>query len=212
MAAMTTSVRQQAVQLIEDAETAAVALQPARLEILEALREPDSGAGVARRLKLPRQRVGYHLRELEKRGLLRHVEDRRRGNCVERIVQATARYYLVSPSALGPVGADAAAVRDRFSSGYQVAVLARSLRDVAVLQERARAAGKKLPTMTVQSDVRFANARSQAAFAEELANALASLAAKYHDDAAEGGRTFRFTIAGHPAPLESTDTRPSEAG
>jgi len=207
-----TASAQQAVQLIEDPETAAVALQPARLEILEALREPDSGAGVARRLGLPRQRVGYHLRELEKRGLVRHVEDRRRGNCVERIVQATARYYVVSPAALGPVGADAAAVRDRFSSAFQVAVLARSLRDVAVLQERARAAGKKLPTMTLQTDVRFSSPATQAAFAEELANAVAALVAKYHDDAAEDGRTFRFTIAGHPAPHDSTDAQTSEAG
>jgi DNA-binding transcriptional ArsR family regulator len=195
---------QQAVQLIDDPETAAVALQPARLEILEALRDPDSGTGVARRLGLPRQRVGYHLRELEKRGLLRHVEDRKRGNCVERIVQATARYYLVSPAALGPVEADPGSIRDRFSSAYQVAVMARTLRDVAELQGRARDAGKKLPTLTLQTDVRFANAAAQGAFAEELTNALAALVAKYHDDAAERGRTFRFTVAGHPAPTEPT--------
>lgn len=195
---------QQAVQLIDDPETAAVALQPARLEILEALREPDSGAGVARKLGLPRQRVGYHLRELEKRGLVRHVEDRKRGNCVERIVQATARYYLVSPSALGPMAADPGAIRDRFSSAYQVAVMARTLRDVAELQGLARDAGKKLPTLTLQTDVRFANAAAQGAFAEELANALAALVARYHDAAAERGRTFRFTVAGHPAPAEPT--------
>jgi DNA-binding transcriptional ArsR family regulator len=201
---------QHAVDLIDDPETAAAALQPARLEILEALREPDSAAGVGRRLGLPRQRVGYHLRELEKRGLVRHVEDRKRGNCVERIVQATARYYLVSPAALGPMGADPSSIRDRFSSAYQVAVMARTLRDVAVLQGRARDAGKKLPTLTLQTDIRFANAAAQGAFAEELANALAGLAARYHDEAAERGRTFRFTVAGHPAPLDTTDPNPSE--
>jgi DNA-binding transcriptional ArsR family regulator len=192
------------VEVIEDAAVAAVALDPARLEILEALREPDSAASIARRLGQPRQRVGYHLKELEKRGLVRHVEDRRRGNCVERIVQATARHYLVSPAALGPVGADPAAIRDRFSSAYLVAVTARTLRDVATLQEKARAAGRKLPTMTLQVDVRFADPVAQNGFAEDLANAVASLAARYHDAEAPGGRTFRFAIGGYPAPPEAT--------
>lgn len=198
-----TASAQQAIELIADPEIAAAALQPARLEILEALREPDSAAGIARRLGLPRQRVGYHLKELERRGLVRHVEDRRRGNCVERVVQATARYYVVSPSALGPVGADPAAVRDRFSSAYLIAVAARTLRELATMQTRARSAGKKIPTLTLQADVRFANPASQNGFAEELANAFATLIAKYHDGAAEGGRTFRVTVGGYPAPPES---------
>jgi DNA-binding transcriptional ArsR family regulator len=202
--------RQQTIDLIRDAETAAAALQPSRLEILEALREPDSAAGVARRLGQPRQRVGYHLRELERRGLVRHVEDRKRGNCVERIVQATARHYLVSPSVLGSLAADPSVVLDRFSSAYQVAVVAKTLRDVALLQEGARQAGRKLPTMTLQTDVRFANAAAQSAFAEDLANALAQLVSRYHDEAAEGARTFRFTLTGHPAPASEPGTTTEE--
>jgi DNA-binding transcriptional ArsR family regulator len=199
---------QHSVEVIEDAGIAALALQPSRLEILDALREPDSAANVARRLGQPRQRVNYHLKELEKGGLVRHVEDRRRGNCVERIVQATARHYLVSPAALGPVSADPAAIRDRFSSAYLVAVTARTLREVATLQEQARASGRKLPTMTVQVDVRFADPAAQSGFAEELSNAVASLTAKYHDAAAANGRTFRFAIAGYPAPPESETPSP----
>ena len=199
---------QHSVEMIEDAGVAALALQPSRLEILEALREPDSAANVARRLGQPRQRVNYHLKELEKSGLVRHVEDRRRGNCVERIVQATARHYLVSPSALGPMSADPAAIRDRFSSAYLVAVTARTLKEVAKLQEGSRATGRKLPTLTVQVDVRFANPAAQHAFAEELSNAVASLTAKYHDAEAPKGRTFRFAIAGYPAPPESETPPP----
>lgn len=191
--------QQLAIEVIDDPETAALVLQPARRAILDALREPDSAAGVARRLGQPRQRVTYHLRELEKRGLIEPVEERRRGNCLERVVRSTARHYVVSPLALGPLEADPAAIRDRFSSTYQVAVLSRSLRDLAELRERARSAGKKLPTMTLQADVRFADAAAQSGFAEELANAVAGLVAKYHDAEAPGGRTFRFTLTGHPA-------------
>jgi hypothetical protein len=52
--------------------------------------------------------------------------------------------------------------------------------------------------------VRFASAEARAGFAEELATAIARLAAKYHDAQAPGGRVFRFVVAGHPA------TKPQE--
>ena len=71
------------------------------MQILKLLREPRSAASVARELELPRQRVTYHVRALEKSGLLRNVGERRRGNFVEQLVQATARYYLIAPQALG---------------------------------------------------------------------------------------------------------------
>ena len=88
---------------------AAMLLDPLRLRLLEGLREPDSAAGLARRLRLPRQRVNYHLRELEKHKLVELVGRKRRGNCTARILRATARSYVISPAALGGVGADPAA-------------------------------------------------------------------------------------------------------
>ena len=50
--------------------------------------------------------------------------------------------------------------------------------------------------VSLSSEVRFANAETRNAFAEELANVLARLAAKYHDDEAPGGRRFRFFVGG----------------
>lgn len=191
---------QDAVSLIDRPHAAAALLQPSRLEILGRLREPDSAAGVARALGLPRQRVGYHVRELEKEGLLHHVGDRRKGNCVERLVQATARHYIIAPQVLGALGATPDEVRDRFSSSYLVSVAADAIRTVADLRERAAQAGKQLPTLTIQADVRFRDAAAQNAFAEELATCLARLVREHHDPGAKSGRTFRFAVLGHPAP------------
>lgn len=191
--------------LIEGVQRARAVLRAPRLEILERLREPDSAAGVARALGLPRQRVTYHVRELEKQGLLRVVGERRRGNFVERLVQATARHYLIAPQALGALGVRPDAIRDRFSSAYLIAVSAQTIREVSELRERARAAGKRLPTLTLETEVRFATAADQHAFAEALTNFVAELAARYHDADAENGRTFRFTIGGHPASGRSGD-------
>ena len=79
-----------ALDLVQDLDQAAALLHPTRLRVLEGLAEPDSAAGLARRLGLPRQQVNYHLRELEKRQLIEEVDQRRKGNCIERIVRATA--------------------------------------------------------------------------------------------------------------------------
>ncbi len=188
-----------AVAVIASAGKAMALLDPLRLRLLEGLREPESAAGLARRLRLPRQRVNYHLRELEKQKLVELVGRRRRGNCTARLLRATARAYVISPAALGAVAADPAAVRDRFSSAYLLAVAARALEDVGRLDERARQSGKRLATLTLETEVRFASAEARSAFAEELARAVARLVDKYHDGSAPGGRPFRFVLAGYPA-------------
>jgi DNA-binding transcriptional ArsR family regulator len=201
-----------AVEVLRAPERAAALLDPVRLQIVRELAEPDSASGLARRLGVPRQRLNYHLRELERHGLVELVEERKKGNCLERIVRATARSYVVGPDALGGIGADPERVVDRFSAAYLVALASRSIREVALLRARAEKAGKKLATFSLHADVRFASAEARTAFTEELATAVAKLVAKHHDERAEGGRLFRFTIAAHPAltePAADEDLPPS---
>jgi DNA-binding transcriptional ArsR family regulator len=186
--------------VIQDTRRAQSVLEPVRLRLLESLRQPDSAAGLARRLGMPRQKLNYHLRELEKHGFVELVEERRKGNCVERIVRASARSYVVDPAALGALAADPDRVSDRLSASYLMAVAARAIRDLAGLRRKADAAGKKIATLTLQADVRFANAEARHAFASELSREIARLAAKYHDETAPGGRRFRFFVGGHPDP------------
>jgi hypothetical protein len=50
--------------------------------------------------------------------------------------------------------------------------------------------------------VRFASAEKRAQFARELTDAVARLAAKYHDERAPGGRRFRLLAAVHPTTTE----------
>jgi DNA-binding transcriptional ArsR family regulator len=184
--------------LADHAQTAAM-LHPMRLRILDALREPGSASTVARQLGIARQKVNYHLRELEKAGLLEEIEQRRSGNCIERIVRAKATHYLVNPELLGSLAADEGSVEDRFSSAYLIALAAGAIRDVASLQQRAVKAKKRVATFALQADVRFATAEERKQFTEELANAVAKLAAKYHDDETPGGRAYRFIIGAYPA-------------
>jgi DNA-binding transcriptional ArsR family regulator len=189
-----------AVAVIRRPGPAAAALDPIRQRVLSHLREPDSATGLARRLRLPRQKVNYHLRTLEAAGLVELVEERRKGNCLERVVRATAHAFVISPEALGAVAPPADLTADRLSSAYLIAAAGRTIRDLAELETRARKSGKRLATLTLETDVRFATAADRAAFAEELAEAVARLTAKYHDDRAPGGRRFRLLAAVHPVP------------
>jgi len=196
-------------EVIRNRQTAVRILQPLRQQILQGLSEGDSASGLARRLAVPRQKVNYHLRELEKEGLVELVEEKRRGNCTERVVRATARSYLISPEALGTLGSDPDEIRDRFSASYLVAIAGRAVSEIAGLQAEASRAGQRLATLTLTSEVRFASAETRNAFSEELATALARLSAKYHDGDTPGGRRFQFFVGGYPA--RKRDARRSEA-
>jgi hypothetical protein len=76
---------------------------------------------------------------------------------------------------------------------------AKGVRDLAILVGRATRAGKKLSTLSLETEVRFRSAPDRHAFAEELARTVARLTAKYHDEGAPGGRRFRFFVGAYPA-------------
>lgn len=196
--------------MIQEMGKAAALLDPLRLQIIQNLREPDSASGLARRLQIPRQKMNYHVRELEREGFIEQIGERRRGNCVERIVRATANAYLIDPALLGSLGIDPTHVQDHFSSAYLVAVAAKAIRELAVLRSRAEKAGKRLATLTLQTEVHFASASDRNAFAEELAKAVGYLSAKYNDKKkGEGGRTFQFFVGGYPALVEAQPEQPA---
>lgn len=189
----------QGVEVIRDAQQAVVMLKPPRPEILEQLREPDSASGLARRLDVPRQRLNHHLKELERAGFLELVEERRKGNCTERVMRSVARYYLISPEALGAVGADEPErLRDRFSWSYLLSIAGKAVRDLAILRRRADRARRRLATFSLETEVRFASAKNRNAFAEELTQEVARLVSQYHDEQAPRGRRFRFFVGGYP--------------
>jgi DNA-binding transcriptional ArsR family regulator len=191
------------VAVIEDAEAALVALDPIRSRLLAALaHEPASAAGVAQRLGLARQKVGYHLKALQDRGLVVEVDQRRHGGLTERVLAATAAAYVVSPAAMGDAAPDPRRVPDRLSASYLLALAARVVGEVGALLRGAARAGKQLPTLSIDTDIRFRSPTERAAFADELAGAVRSLAARYHDEAAPDGRWYRVVALSHPRPTE----------
>ncbi len=197
------------IQVIDDPSTATVALEPVRSRLLSELAEPASAATLATRVGLARQKVNYHLHALEGHGLVRLAEERKWGGLTERLLVATAASYVVSPSAMGPVAVDPNRERDRLSASYLIALGARVVREVGDLIRRAHEAGKRLATLSVDTEIRFRSPAERAAFSDELAEAIANLAAKYHDESAPGGRAHRLVIMAHPLPQKTDSREPS---
>ncbi len=188
------------VEVIEDAGAAAVALDPLRARLLSELAKPGSAATVAARVGLARQKVNYHLKALESHGLLELAEERMRGGITERVLRATAAAYVVSPAALGESAADPDDASERLAARYLIARAGRVVRVVGGLAQRAAAAGKRLPTMAIDTEIRFRSSEDRAAFADELTAAVIDLAARYHHD---DGRPHRLIVAAHPRPEET---------
>jgi DNA-binding transcriptional ArsR family regulator len=205
------------VAVIDDPAAAEVTLDPVRARLLAELAEPASATMLAARVGLARQKVNYHLRALERHGLVELVEERRKGNVTERMLRATAASYVISPAALAAVQPDPARAPDQLSARWLLALAARLVRDVGDLIAGAARARKRVATFALEGEVRFASAADRAAFAEELAGAVTALIGRYHHEAAEGGRDHRVVVAVHPRvgtqteePADATEIRAAQ--
>ena len=195
----------QDVEVIENPAAATIALDAIRSRLLAELSEPASAAALSARMGIARQKLNYHLRALESHGLVRVAEERRWGGLTERKLVATASTYLVSPAAMGPVAVDPDRTRDRLSASYLIALAARVVREVSKLLHLSEEAGKYLATLSIDTEIRFRSAAERAAFSRELTETITSLAARYHDADAPGGRPHRVVVVAHPLLTEEKE-------
>lgn len=183
------------VHVVEDVEAVQTLLHPLRLRILEALREPTSAAAVARRIGETRQKVNYHLKELEAAGLARPVGERRSGNLVEVLFEAVARSFVVSPRTTRSDARRVDALRHQQSLERLVDVGDRLQHDAVVLLDRAAFEGEEIASLAVEIDVRFANEAGRAAFLAEYLETVKGLCARHGTRDGEG---YRVVLAAHP--------------
>jgi DNA-binding transcriptional ArsR family regulator len=195
------------VKLIEDPEALQALAHPVRVQVLEALRSPSSAATVARQVGQPRQNVNYHVKELERAGLVRRVGERRKGNFIEGLYQAVASTFVVSPRAAWGDPRRLQTMQEQFSLARLVNVGERLQRDAAVLLDRAAFEGDQIASVSVEAEVRFAGEADRAAFLEEYLVAVGPLFRKY---GRRRGVPYRVALTAYPDPQE-TETRKGDA-
>ena len=173
---------------------------PTRLRILDSLRQPDSAAGVARKLGEPRQRINHHVRELARVGLLLHAGERRKGNFIEQLYESAAGTFVLSPRLTWGDGERARAMADQLSLQHLIEFGERLQRDAAGLLDRAAFDGVEIHSAAVEATVHFADADTRRAFLEEYLELTRRLIER-HADAA--GPAYSVGLVIHPEVSEA---------
>lgn len=190
-------------ELIDRPDAAIVALDPVRSRLLSELTQPASSAGLAARLGLPRQKVNYHLTALENHQLIHVAETRKWGGLTERLFVATAASFLIAPAALGPAQPNPEKTADRLSAAYLLSLAARVITEVKALLGKADETGKRLPTLSIDTEIAFRSPEDRANFTHDLTAAITQLAAQYHHPTAPGARPHRLVTVAHPLPRKA---------
>ena len=186
-----------AVHVVEVADELSALAHPLRLRILDAVRVPSSAATVARTVGQSRQNVNYHLKELERAGLVHRAGEHRKGNFVETLFEAAAATIVISPRALWGGTLRVEALKTQLSLENLVVLGERLGRDASVLLDRAAFDGEEIASAAAEAEVRFADEAERAAFLREYLAAVGPLLSKYGRGR---GSRYRVALAAYPDP------------
>jgi hypothetical protein len=188
-----------ALEFVRETRRAGVLLHPLRLRILDQARRAASATEIAAVLKLPRQKVNYHVRELARARFLKRAGRLRKRNMIEQRYIATAKAYVLAPEILGPLAPSPAAVGDVISASYLLALAAQVETEMGELM-REVGAERRIPTLAISSEIRFESAAQREGFARALTEAVVGVVAQ--NAASSGAGTYRLMIGCYPIPKE----------
>lgn len=177
--------------VVRSPEQAAALLNPLRAEILAHTREPASAAEVARKIGDSPQRINYHLKALEKVGLVRRVGTRQVRNLVEVLYQAIAKSFLLS-EAVGLDSWAAERIKEQGSLAHLITLSERIRRDALLLMEQSETE-REIPSASLQMKVHLDSEERRNAFLRDYAAMLEELVSRY--GAAEDSDENAFRVA-----------------
>jgi DNA-binding transcriptional ArsR family regulator len=190
--------------IVDSAEQATVLLHPLRAEILSILSEPLSAAEVGRRMDETPQRVNYHLKALEKVGLVHQVGKRQVRNLVEVLYQALAKTFILSEY-LGLGDETVKKLKDQSSLSTIVSLAEGMKKDAIALLDYADQ-HMEVPSASIQSVVSLPTESSREQFLNEYITCVKGLINKYNKQQ-EDGEDFKVTLAVYPDISEGGTTK-----
>jgi DNA-binding transcriptional ArsR family regulator len=185
------------VKLIEGVEEAAALLQPLRLQVLSQLAERRSCAQVAEALHETPQKVHYHVKVLERAGLVEKVSERRVRALSEGLYRAVARSYWLSPRLVERIGG-ARPARDAVSLEHLLGLAEELSIELGTLAQRV-ASGASVPSLGLSAEVDLSDSARRADFLRDVEAAVRSVAEKY----GRSGAPAPAAAANATAPRES---------
>lgn len=200
----------QEVLYIDDVERAGALLKPLRVEILRRMIEPRTCPELGQELGETPQKIYYHVKVLEKAGLVEKVAERRVRGINEGLYQASARSYWMSPKLVGQVGGGKTA-RDQLSLGYILGIAEQLQADIGQLSRRV---GEDTPSLGLSAEIFLEDGNRRAAFLDEVREAVQGIAEKYGQVTGieRDPESYRLMIACYPAPEGALGSRQERGG
>lgn len=192
----------QDVLYIESAEQAGVMLKPLRIELLRLMDRPRTCPELGHVLGETAQKIYYHVKALERAGLVERVGERQVRGATEGFYRAMARSYWLTPSLVRSLGG-ASKVRDQTSLTMLCRHAERMLDDAGRLARHSDR-GAHVPSLSLGAEVCLPNVERRSEFLHELQATFERLARKFGtpppDRSPDANETFRLTLACYPKP------------
>ena len=158
------------VELITDPDRA-ITLTGLRRRILDVLDEPDSATGLANTLGTTRQKVNYHLRELERAGFVELAAVRQRRGLEERVMRRTSDVVLVDPAAFSGMGFPR---RDAVGLTGVIATASSLIRQSAAVAAGASNGLESVAAATLDGEIRVESPARLKEMLAEIADVISS--------------------------------------
>ena len=177
--------------------------KPIRLEMLTMLAEPRTCGQLAEVFHTSPQKIYYHIKVLERAGLVVKVYEKRVRGIMEGYYQAAAESYWLAPELINKLGGERR-VNGQMSLGYVLGLAGQVQSEVAPLLKHEG----EVPSLGISAQVNLKHGSDRAEFLEELQNAVQKIAEKYgslEDEEVHGGgeENFRLIFACYPRVSES---------
>jgi len=190
------------VMYIDDVDQAAALLKPVRIELLRRMVEPTTCAVLAEQLGDTPQKLYYHVKTLERAGLVEKVDERRVGGIMEGLYQASARAYWLSPTLVGQIGGRRR-VEDDSNLTYLLGLAEELQQDVGLLSRRISG---DAPSLGLSAQIELRSAAERNAFMRDVQRAIQQIAERYgaYDDETDGepDNVYRLLLACYPQPAD----------
>lgn len=194
----------QDVLYIEAPEQAVTLLHPLRMELLKRMDEPRTCPELAAAFDSTPQKIYYHVKALEKAGLVEKINEKRVRGVVEGYYQAKARSYWLAPHLVGQIGGEKTA-RDQGSLRFLLALAEEVADDVGRLGAKSES-GVDVPSLSLSAHIYLPDGRRRADFLTDVQQTFQELARKYGippDEADDlTGKMFRLILATYPKDAE----------
>lgn len=198
-------------KLVHGIEEAGALLHPLRLQVLSQLDMPRSCAEIGAALRETPQKIHYHVKVLERAGLVEKVAERRVRALAEGLYRATARSYWLSPKLVERIGGPRRA-RDTASLEHLLGLAEELPIHLGALAQQV-VDGRSVPSLGVTADVDLADPARRAAFLRDVEESIRSIAERYgRVGPAPGGagrEGYRLLLACYPHPEARRAPRPS---